>query len=101
MKKWTSVLALAVGGALIATMAFAQAGGGNTTAPSAKQPDASAPSASPATGGDKAAPSASPSTADDASKATPGGMKSDTGKSDTMKSDGMKSDMSKGRGMRS
>ncbi len=84
MRKWTSVLALAVGGALVATMAVAQTGGGSSAAPSTS-----------GTGSDT-------STSGGAS----GGMKSDTGKSDTgmksdtMKSDGMKSDMSKGRGTR-
>ena len=70
MRKWTSVLAFAIAGALVATMTFAESSGnsaGNTTAPQmpgAKQPDARAPSASPATGADKSAPAASPSTSD-------------------------------------
>jgi len=79
MRKWTRVLALAVVGALIATMAVAQTGGGSSTAPTtsgAKQPGA---------GGS----STSPSTSADTGKST-----SDTG----MKSD--KSDMSTGRGTR-
>jgi len=70
MRKWTSVLAIAVGGALVATMAFAQTGTGGTSS----------------------------STSSDTGTSTSGGMKSDTGKSasDT----GMKSDVSKGRGTR-
>jgi len=54
MRKWTSVLALAVVGALIATMAVAQTGGGSSTAPTtsgAKQSGAGGSSASPSTSG--------------------------------------------------
>jgi len=74
MRKWTSVLALAVVGALVTTVAFAQTGGGSTSS------------------------STSSDTSTSTSGGASGGMKSDTGKSasDT----GMKSDMSKGRGTR-
>jgi peptidoglycan hydrolase-like protein with peptidoglycan-binding domain len=92
MRKWTSVLALAVGGALIATMAVAQTG--SSTAPSTSGTGSDTATSGSASGGMKS----------DTGKSDTGmksdTMKSDTMKSDTMKSDSMKSDMSKSRGTR-